>query len=118
MAAGARRRQLLRHHRGDTRRGDARSALRVARAVPALHRGAVRRHHAGAAAADRAAVPRRSGRAEIRTAARIVSPMDGILLLKLLVTPAIVLGASLAGRVWGQSIGGWLVALPLTSGPV
>jgi hypothetical protein len=41
-----------------------------------------------------------------------------ILLLKILVTPALVLTASLAGRAWGQSIGGWLIALPLTSGPV
>jgi hypothetical protein len=41
-----------------------------------------------------------------------------ILLLKLIVTPTIVLAASLAGRIWGQSIGGWLVALPLTSGPI
>ncbi len=44
--------------------------------------------------------------------------LNFVLLLKLLVTPAIVLGASLAGRVWGQSVGGWLVALPLTSGPI
>jgi len=43
---------------------------------------------------------------------------NSILLLKLMVTPALVLAASLAGRFWGQSIAGWLVALPLTSGPI
>ena len=41
-----------------------------------------------------------------------------ILVLKLLLTPLIVGGASLAGRRWGPSIGGWIVSLPLTSGPV
>src|SRR5262245_18156714 len=41
-----------------------------------------------------------------------------VLLLKLVVTPAIELCASLAGRLWGQSIGSWLVALPVTSGPI
>lgn len=41
-----------------------------------------------------------------------------ILVLKLVATPALILAASLAGRRWGESIGGWLVGLPLTSGPV
>ncbi len=41
-----------------------------------------------------------------------------ILLVKLLLTPLIVGGASLAARRWGPSIGGWIVSLPLTSGPV
>jgi uncharacterized membrane protein (GlpM family) len=40
------------------------------------------------------------------------------LLLKLVLTPALIGAASLAGRRWGQSIGGWLVGLPLTAGPV
>src|SRR5512142_3239676 len=40
------------------------------------------------------------------------------LLLKLLVTPAIIGTASLAGRRWGHSISGWLIALPLTTGPI
>jgi hypothetical protein len=40
------------------------------------------------------------------------------LLLKLLVTPALIGTASLAGRRWGHSISGWLVALPLTTGPI
>ncbi len=41
-----------------------------------------------------------------------------ILALKLVLTPLLVGGASLAARRWGPAIGGWLVSLPLTSGPV
>jgi hypothetical protein len=41
-----------------------------------------------------------------------------LLLLKLVLTPLIVGGASLAVWRWGPSIGGWIVSLPLTSGPV
>jgi hypothetical protein len=41
-----------------------------------------------------------------------------LLLLKLSLTPLLVGGASLAARRWGPRVGGWLVALPLTSGPV
>jgi hypothetical protein len=41
-----------------------------------------------------------------------------ILLLKLTLTPLIVGGASLASRRWGPTIGGWIVSLPLTSGPI
>ena len=40
------------------------------------------------------------------------------LVLKLIATPLLIAGASLAGRRWGQAVGGWLVGLPLTSGPV
>ena len=40
------------------------------------------------------------------------------LTLKLVVTPALIGAATLAGRRWGQSIGGWVVGLPLTTGPV
>ena len=40
------------------------------------------------------------------------------LLLKLFVTPVLIGTASLAGRRWGHSISGWLVALPLTTGPI
>jgi hypothetical protein len=38
--------------------------------------------------------------------------------LKLVLTPTIIGVASLAGRRWGPAISGWLVGLPLTSGPV
>ena len=41
-----------------------------------------------------------------------------LLLLKLVLTPALIAGASLAGRRWGHAVSGWLVGLPLTSGPV
>jgi len=40
------------------------------------------------------------------------------LLLKIFITPTIIGTASLAGRRWGHSISGWLIALPLTTGPV
>jgi len=43
--------------------------------------------------------------------------LDG-LVLKLLLTPALITGASLAARRWGPGVGGWLVGLPLTSAPV
>jgi hypothetical protein len=41
-----------------------------------------------------------------------------LLLLKLLLTPALIGLASLAGRKWGHAISGWIVALPLTTGPI
>jgi hypothetical protein len=41
-----------------------------------------------------------------------------MLALKLVITPVLILLASLSGRRWGESVGGWLVGLPLTSGPV
>lgn len=40
------------------------------------------------------------------------------LALKVALTPALIAAASLAGRRWGPSVSGWLVGLPLTSGPV
>jgi hypothetical protein len=43
--------------------------------------------------------------------------MDG-LVLKLVLTPALVGAASLAGRRWGPAVSGWFVGLPLTSGPI
>jgi hypothetical protein len=43
--------------------------------------------------------------------------MDG-LILKLVLTPALVGAASLAGRRWGSAVSGWFVGLPLTSGPI
>jgi hypothetical protein len=41
-----------------------------------------------------------------------------ILALKLVLTPALIAGATLVGRRFGPSISGWLVGLPFTSGPV
>ena len=41
-----------------------------------------------------------------------------VLVLKLILAPIIIGSASLAGRRWGAAISGWLVGLPLTSGPV
>ena len=46
-----------------------------------------------------------------------VRPMS-LLAIKLVVTPLVVLIASLAARRWGDAVGGWLVGLPLTSAPV
>jgi hypothetical protein len=40
------------------------------------------------------------------------------LVFKLLVTPLLIGAVSLAGRRWGPAVSGWLVGLPLTSGPV
>lgn len=40
------------------------------------------------------------------------------LLLKVVVTPALIAAATLAGRRSGDRVSGWLVGLPLTSGPV
>jgi len=41
-----------------------------------------------------------------------------ILILKLALAPIIIGSASLAGRKWGPAVSGWIVGLPLTSGPV
>ena len=41
-----------------------------------------------------------------------------LLAIKLIVTPLVVLLASLAARRWGDAVAGWLVGLPLTSAPV
>jgi len=40
------------------------------------------------------------------------------LAVKLLLTPALVVAASLVARRWGGQVGGWLVGFPLTSAPV
>jgi len=40
------------------------------------------------------------------------------LILKLVVTPALIGAASLAGRRWGAAVGGWLVGIPFTSAPI
>src|ERR1700730_11265468 len=41
-----------------------------------------------------------------------------MLFLKLILTPLLLGGVTLAGRKFGQTGSGWLVGLPLTSGPV
>ncbi|MEW6030657.1 MAG: hypothetical protein ACOYZ8_14815 [Chloroflexota bacterium] len=41
-----------------------------------------------------------------------------ILALKLILAPLVIGAASLAGRRWGPAVSGWLVGLPITSGPV
>src|SRR5438067_12515333 len=46
------------------------------------------------------------------------NPMFQNLPLKLVVTPVLITGATLVGRRWGETMSGWLVGLPLTSGPV
>jgi hypothetical protein len=42
----------------------------------------------------------------------------GLILSKLVLPPVLILLASLAARRWGDAVGGWLVGLPLTTGPV
>lgn len=41
-----------------------------------------------------------------------------IFLLKLILTPIIIGTTTLVGRRWGAVVSGWLVGLPLTSGPI
>jgi hypothetical protein len=41
-----------------------------------------------------------------------------VLVLKLLLTPLLIGGATLVARRWGPRVGGWIIARPLTSGPV
>jgi hypothetical protein len=41
-----------------------------------------------------------------------------MLALKLILAPLIIGSASLAGRKWGPAVSGWIVGMPLTSGPV
>jgi hypothetical protein len=53
----------------------------------------------------------------LRLNMRRPEPMS-LLAIKLIVTPLVVLLASLAARRWGDAIAGWLVGLPLTSAPV
>ncbi|MBV6397377.1 MAG: hypothetical protein HFACDABA_02991 [Anaerolineales bacterium] len=41
-----------------------------------------------------------------------------LLILKLILAPVIIGSASLAGRKWGPAVSGWIIGLPLTTGPV
>ncbi|HEV2236287.1 MAG TPA: hypothetical protein VGR57_06455, partial [Ktedonobacterales bacterium] len=40
------------------------------------------------------------------------------LALKLILTPTLIGAVTLVGRRWGPGVSGWLIGLPLTSGPV
>lgn len=44
--------------------------------------------------------------------------MTATLALKLMLTPAVMVAATLAGRRFGGAVSGWLIGLPLTSGPL
>jgi hypothetical protein len=41
-----------------------------------------------------------------------------ILAFKFLLTPLLMTAATLAARRWGAAVGGWIVGLPITSGPI
>lgn len=41
-----------------------------------------------------------------------------MLILKLLLTPLLTLGVSLAARIWGHRVSGWLTSLPIVAGPI
>lgn len=43
---------------------------------------------------------------------------DGLLVLKLILTPLLIAAATIVARRWGPVAGGWIAGLPLTSGPV
>jgi hypothetical protein len=44
--------------------------------------------------------------------------MTTLLLLKLVLTPLLIGMVSMVGRRWGPIVSGWMIGLPLTSGPV
>lgn len=54
----------------------------------------------------------------VANAYHALSVLTATLVLKLVLTPLLIAAASLAGRRWRQAVGGWLVGLPLTTGPV
>ena len=41
-----------------------------------------------------------------------------MLLFKILLAPVLIALVSLAGRKWGPGIAGWLLGIPLNSGPI
>jgi hypothetical protein len=47
-----------------------------------------------------------------------VAQSDLLLLVKLVAVPILILTVSMAARRWGPSVGGLIIGLPLTSGPV
>lgn len=44
--------------------------------------------------------------------------MSWLLLLKLTLVPILIWGISMAGRIWGPSVAGWLSAFPVVTGPI
>ena len=44
--------------------------------------------------------------------------MSSVFLLKLILTPTLIASATLIARRWGPVVAGWIIGLPLTSGPV
>ena len=44
--------------------------------------------------------------------------MSGLLALKLILSPSLIAGVTLAGRRWGTGVSGWLAGLPITGGPI
>src|SRR5262249_12756510 len=94
----------------ETEGGEGRpGAVRPTLAVASGHSPA--RNKAGGAQPP-AYLPRLPSRVIVR------KPDMETLVLKVLVTPALIGGASLAARRWGHQVSGWLVGLPLTSGPI
>jgi hypothetical protein len=57
-------------------------------------------------------------RENFEAVATVGNLMSAIVALKPLLVPALIGAVSLAGRRWGPMVSGWLVGLPLTSGPV
>src|SRR5690606_16609399 len=41
-----------------------------------------------------------------------------LLLLKLTLVPLLIWGITMAGRIWGPSVAGWLSAFPVVTGPI
>ena len=44
--------------------------------------------------------------------------MNGLILLKLTLVPALIAAVTLAGRCWGPAVAGWLSAFPVVSAPI
>jgi hypothetical protein len=44
--------------------------------------------------------------------------VNGLLALKLVLSPSLIALVTLAGRRWGSAVSGWLAGLPITGGPI
>ena len=71
-----------------------------------------------AAASSSVAMPRRRQVDRAQRPRPATLGYVALLALKLVLTPLLIGVASLGARRWGPTAGGWIVALPLTSGPV